>query len=257
MESTTERKKENPSKIKKLIGVMSGKGGVGKSTVSLLLAKALQLTAKNVGIFDADITGPSIPRLLGLENERIESDGELIKPYITNDGLRMLSINMLLETEDTPIIWRGPLLAKTVVQFWEETLWGDLDYLVVDMPPGTADIPLSIMQSLPVDGLVFVTTPQEMVSVIVAKSLNMARSMNIPMLGIIENMSWLKCPKCGETIPLFGDESAERLSDENMIPILAKLPFIQGSKVFKAPEIAQSMIEAARQITETLNRIGA
>lgn len=242
-------KKANPS-IKRVIGVMSGKGGVGKSTVAVLLAQALAARGRKVGALDADITGPSLPRLLGVDSFRAESDGSRLYPVVTEDGIRMLSINLFNENEDSPVIWRGPLLAKAIEQFWGDTEWGELDYLVVDFPPGTSDIALSAFQTIPFSGIVVVGTPQDYVSMIVKKSVNMASMLKAPVLGIVENMRCLVCPECGKEIPLFddgGDDSSKRLG----IPLLASLPWRR--EVARARSIRwQSLSEAARKDADAI-----
>ena len=192
------------NKIKKVIGVLSGKGGVGKSTVSFLLAVYLKQLGYSVGVMDADITGPSMPRLFNITKAPVLKGTEhAIEPYMTKRGIPLISMNFFLESEDKPVVWRGPLLGKAVQQLWEEVVWGELDYLIIDLPPGTADITLTTMQSIPLNGLVFVSTPHDLVSVIVRKTINMAAQLSIPMLGIVENMSYMKCPHCGEKIDVF------------------------------------------------------
>ena len=212
----------NP-RIANVIGVASGKGGVGKSTVSVLLAQALAAGGSKVGILDADITGPSVPRLLGVDSFRAEADGNKIIPIKSGDGIEVMSINFLMEEETRPVIWRGPLLSQAVKQFWTDTAWGELDYLVVDLPPGTSDIMLTALQSFPFDGLVFVATPQDFVSMIVAKAVNMASETKTPALGLVVNMGTMICPKCGEEIPLFSGEGAD--TPDLGIPILARMPW--------------------------------
>jgi len=210
--------------IKRVIGVVSGKGGVGKSTVAVLLAQSLAAKGHKVGVLDADITGPSLPRLLGLENFRAESDGQKLYPLENDEGIKLLSINLLSEDEDAPVIWRGPLLAGALSQFWEQTAWGDLDFLVVDFPPGTSDVVLTAFQTIPFAGVFIVATPQDYVSMIVRKSVRMAQMLDTPVLGVVENMRSLICPKCGEEIVLFDDgngRSAERLG----LPLVASLPW--------------------------------
>ena len=203
-ESTSCNIENNPdNKIKKIIGVMSGKGGVGKSTISVLIAKQLRKKGYKVGIMDADITGPSIPRLLGIKNQRVQSSEELFFPVETNDGIKVISLNLLMEDENEPVIWRGPVIAGVVKQFYKDVLWGELDYLVIDMPPGTGDVALTVMQSIPINGLVMISLPQDMVSMIVAKAINMAKKMDINVLGVIENMSYILCPDCNKKINLF------------------------------------------------------
>jgi Mrp family chromosome partitioning ATPase len=216
-------KKFNP-RIKRVIGVVSGKGGVGKSTVAVLLAQALVAKGKKVGVFDADITGPSMPRLLGLESFRAESDGENLFPVVNEEGIKLLSINLFHEDEDAPVIWRGPLLGGAIQQFWTDSDWGELDFLVVDFPPGTSDVALTAFQIIPFSGVIIVATPQDYVSMIVRKSVRMAEMLKIPVLGVVENMRSLICPKCGEEIVLFDDgngHSAERLG----LPLIASMPW--------------------------------
>ncbi len=211
------------SKINKVIAVMSGKGGVGKSSVTSLLAVSMAKMGKKVGILDADITGPSIPKAFGIKT-KAEGCPEGILPATTALGIKVMSLNMLLENEMDPVVWRGPVIGGTVKQFWTDVFWGELDYLFVDMPPGTGDVPLTVFQSLPVDGAVIVTTPQDLVSMIVGKSVNMARKMNIPTLGIVENMSYLLCPDCGKKINVFGESKAMATADAFYIPAFASLP---------------------------------
>jgi ATP-binding protein involved in chromosome partitioning len=216
-------KKPKPG-IKRVIGVVSGKGGVGKSTVAVLLAQALAAKGKSVGVLDADITGPSMPRLLGLESCQAESDGERLFPVVNEEGIKLLSINLFHEDEDAPVIWRGPLLGGAIQQFWEQADWGELDFLIVDFPPGTSDIALTAFQTIPFAGVIIVATPQDYVSMIVRKSVRMAEMLNTPVLGVVENMRCLICPKCGEEIVLFDDgngHSAERLG----LPLIASMPW--------------------------------
>jgi Mrp family chromosome partitioning ATPase len=208
--------------IGRVIGVVSGKGGVGKSTVAVLLAQALAAEGKNVGLLDADITGPSIPRLLGLESERAEGDGEKVFPVVNREGIKVLSINLLSENEDDPVIWRGPMLAGALQQFWTDCAWGTLDYLIVDFPPGTSDVTLSAYQTIPLAGVFVVATPQDYVSMIVRKSIRMAEALNTPVLGLVENMRTLVCPKCGEEIALFDDG---KTTDRFGVPVVVSLPW--------------------------------
>lgn len=236
--------------IKNVIGVMSGKGGVGKSTVAVLLAQALAARGLRVGALDADITGPSLPRLLGIDSFRAESDGTKLIPVINEEGIKTLSINLLHEHEDEPVIWRGPLLAKAIQQFWTDTDWGDLDYLVFDFPPGTSDVVLTSLQTIPFAGMVVVGTPQDYVSMIVRKSVKMAAMLKAPVLGMVENMRSLVCPGCGERVELFDDGgagAAERLG----IPLLASLPW--RAEVARARSIRWSALsEAARRDAYTI-----
>ena len=213
----------NPnSSVKKVIGVVSGKGGVGKSMTSALLACAMARRGYHCGILDADITGPSIPQAFGLR-EKIETLGEVMLPAVSRFGTQVMSINLLLENETDPVIWRGPVISGVVQQFWTDVLW-NCDYLFVDMPPGTGDVPLTVFQSLPIDGIVIVTSPQELVSMIVSKAVNMAKLMNIPVLGIVENMSYFKCPDCGKEHEIFGSSKVEQVAKEYGIEHTARLP---------------------------------
>ncbi len=211
------------SSIKKVIGIVSGKGGVGKSLVTSLLAVMMSRKGYSVAILDADITGPSIPKIFGVK-EKAESSDLGIHPVISDKGIKIISINLLLENETEPVIWRGPILAGVVKQFWTDVVWGDVDYMFIDMPPGTGDVVLTVFQSLPVDGLIVVTSPQEMVSVIVSKAVKMAKLMKIPILGIIENMSWFECPDCGKKTKLFGNSHAEETAGDYGLKVLASVP---------------------------------
>lgn len=211
------------SNIKKVIGVVSGKGGVGKSFVTASLACAMSKAGYKVGIMDADITGPSIPKMFGIHGQVFGSEDGMV-PMETADGMKIMSINLLLEDEEAPVIWRGPVIAGVVKQFWNETVWGDIDYLFVDMPPGTGDVPLTVFQSLPVDGIIIVTSPQELVQMIVKKAYNMANMMHVPVLGLVENFSYLKCPDCGKEIKLFGESNIETVAAELKVPVFGKLP---------------------------------
>ena len=210
--------------IKKKIAVLSGKGGVGKSLVTSLLAAMMRRNDYNVGVLDADITGPSIPKMFGVENLKIESSEHGMNPPRTHNGIKIMSINLLLEKSDAPVIWRGPLLAGAVKQFWTDVIWGDLDYLFFDLPPGTGDVPLTIFQSIPLDGIVIVTSPQDLVSLIVKKAYNMAKEMNVPILGIIENMSYVVCPECKNRINIFGEGKTNEVAKDLGIKFLGSLP---------------------------------
>lgn len=214
----------NPlSHVKKVIGVVSGKGGVGKSMITASIARVLVKQGYKVGILDADITGPSIPKMYGIHGKAMGSqDG--IFPIEAEDGTKIMSVNLLLESEEEPVIWRGPIIASVVKQFWSEVVWGELDYLLVDMPPGTGDVPLTVFQSLPVDGVVIVTSPQDLVRMIVKKAYNMAKKMNIPVLGVVENYSYLECPDCKKRINVFGESHIEDVAKELEIPVLGKMP---------------------------------
>ena len=211
------------SRIGKVIAVVSGKGGVGKSFVTASLASAMQKAGKKTGIMDADITGPSIPKMFGVHGKICGSEQGML-PMESDRGIKMISVNLLLDHEEAPVIWRGPVIAGVVKQFWNETFWGDLDYLFVDMPPGTGDVPLTVFQSLPVDGIIVVTSPQELVQMIVKKAFRMAQMMQIPILGVVENFSYFQCPDCGTQIELFGESHIAEAAAELGIPLLARLP---------------------------------
>lgn len=208
--------------IKHVIGVVSGKGGVGKSMVTSSLAVLLQRMGYKVGILDADITGPSIPKTFGINSRAYQNEIGIL-PAETKSGIKIMSINLLLDDKESPVLWRGPVIAGAVKQFWQDVVWGDLDYLLVDCPPGTGDVPLTVFQSLPLDGAVIVTSPQDLVSMIVKKAYNMAQMMNISVLGIIENMSYVVCPECGEEFKIFGSGS-ETIAEELNIDLLGKMP---------------------------------
>ena len=215
------------SHINKVIAVVSGKGGVGKSMVTASLARLMREQGFSVGILDADITGPSIPKMYGIhETAKGTEDG--IFPSKAKDGTKIMSVNLLLEHESDPVIWRGPIIANVVTQFWTDVIWGELDYLFVDMPPGTGDVPLTVFQSLPVDGVVIVTSPQDLVQMIVKKAYNMARQMNIPVLGVVENYSYLICPDCGRKISVFGESHIDEAAKELDLPVLGKMPIDAG-----------------------------
>ena len=214
----------NPySQVKKVIGVVSGKGGVGKSMVTASLARMMVQQGYSVGILDADITGPSIPKMYGVHGSAVGSEAGMF-PCVAKDGTKIMSVNLLLEHESDPVIWRGPVIAGVVTQFWTDVMWGDLDFLFVDMPPGTGDVPLTVFQSLPVDGIVIVTSPQELVQMIVKKAYNMADMMHIPVLGVVENFSYLECPDCGKKINVFGQSHVDEAARELGIPVFGKLP---------------------------------
>lgn len=249
----------NPfNEVKKVIAVMSGKGGVGKSTISALIAKALQQKGCKVGILDADITGPSIPRLLKVTGKKVESSELGLMPVQSEEGILVMSLNLLIEKEEQPVIWRGPMISNAVKQFWTDVFWGDLDYLVIDMPPGTGDVALTVMQSIPINGMVMVTTPQDMVSMIVAKAINMTRTMKIPVIGIIENMSYIICPRCGEKVKMFETESIEEYLQRMDLKLLGKLPMcreiaaLAGEQAWDDPEVMDSMSKIVEKITELL-----
>ena len=214
----------NPkASVKKVIAVVSGKGGVGKSTVTSMLSVAMARTGKRVGVLDADITGPSAPTAFGVtECQGASEDG--LYPALTRGGIQVMSINLLLDDSTAPVVWRGPVIAGAVKQFWTDVIWEDVDYMFVDMPPGTGDVPLTVFQSLPVDGIVIVTSPQDLVSMIVSKAVKMANMMHIPILGFVENYSYLQCPDCGKRIEVFGKSKLDQVAAEFGLPVLARLP---------------------------------
>ena len=211
------------SHVKKVIGVVSGKGGVGKSLVTSLMSVTMKNRGHSVAILDADITGPSIPKAFGVHDHLI-SDGEALIPAVSGTGIKIVSLNLLLDNETDPVVWRGPVIAGVVKQFWSEVVWGDVDYMFVDMPPGTGDVSLTVFQSLPLDGILIVTSPQELVGMIVEKAVNMARMMNIPVLGIVENMSYFVCNQCGKEHHIFGESRLEEISTHFGIDAVARLP---------------------------------
>lgn len=216
-------KQNEYSDIKKIYAVVSGKGGVGKSSVTALLASAMQSRGMQTAILDADVTGPSIPKVFGIKGQA-EADASGIIPKETKTGIRVMSVNLLLPQQDAPVVWRGPVISGAIQQFFTEVAWGDVDYMFVDMPPGTGDVPLTVFQSLKVDGIIVVTTPQDLVGLIVSKAINMASMMNIPVVGLIENMSYFTCPNCNEKHRIFGEGSTDEVSEKFGIPVLAKLP---------------------------------
>ncbi|HWR60202.1 MAG TPA: Mrp/NBP35 family ATP-binding protein [Clostridia bacterium] len=231
-ESCDERKEEQidfseklheMSSVKRVIGIVSGKGGVGKSLVTSMLAVTMKRRGYNTAILDADITGPSIPKAFGLREKAIGSELGLL-PVKSKTGIDIMSINLLLANDTEPVIWRGPLLGNMVRQFWSDVIWSDVDYMFIDMPPGTGDVPLTVFQSIAVDGIIIVTSPQELVSMIVSKAVNMAEQMKIPILGLVENMSYFKCPDCGKEYKIFGDSHIEKIAQNHNIKLLGRLP---------------------------------
>ena len=234
----------NPqSTVKKVIGVVSGKGGVGKSLVTSLMAAKMRARGNGVGILDADITGPSIPKAFGIHGTVSVTADQLMLPMESCTGVKVLSANLILENETDPVIWRGPIVGGVIKQFWGEALWKDVDYMFVDMPPGTGDVPLTVFQSLPLDGIIIVTSPQDLVSMIVAKAVNMAKKMNIPILGLVENMSYLECPDCGKKISVFGESHLEETAKQYGIPVLAQIPI--------DPKIAESVDQGVVEYVES------
>ncbi len=211
------------SRISKVIGVVSGKGGVGKSMTSAMLAVAMRRKGYSVGVLDGDITGPSIPKLFGIHGKAM-ADQDGIWPIQSRTGIQVMSINLLLDNEEDPVVWRGPVIAGAVKQFWQDVIWQDVDFMFVDMPPGTGDVPLTVFQSLPVDGIIVVASPQELVGMIVAKAVNMAQMMNVPILGIVENMSYFTCPDCGKKIQIFGESHVDEIAANHGLEVLAKVP---------------------------------
>ncbi len=236
------------SSIKKVIGVVSGKGGVGKSLTTALLASFAQKQGKKVGIMDADITGPSIPHMFGVR-ERATGSEEGIDTVRSSSGIQMMSMNLLLDDATTPVVWRGMVISGTVLQFWTDVIWQDLDLLFIDMPPGTGDVPLTVFQSIPIAGIVIVTTPQDLVKMVVEKAMNMANIMNVPVLGLVENMSYLSCPDCGKKIEIFGASKVEAIAAEYGIPATARMPLdAQISALADAGKIEAYQTDALNEI---------
>ena len=250
-------KVKDDKNIKNVIAVMSGKGGVGKSTVTTLLAKELRKKGYAVGVLDADITGPSIPRLMGVSDQKMTTDGKNMYPVVTKDGIEIVSINLMID-ENEPVVWRGPVIAGAVMQFWNEVVWGDLDYLLIDMPPGTGDVPLTVMKSFNIKGLIMVSVPQDMVSMIVTKAIKMARKLNMNIIGLIENMSYSTCDCCNNKIYLTDENDTQTFLKENDVELLGELPMTkQIAKLTKGeneyPEeifskIADRVIEKVKEL---------
>ena len=249
--------KLNPkSSVKKVIGVVSGKGGVGKSLVTSMLTVSMSKRGYKTAILDADITGPSIPKAFGLSKERAVGGENEIYPVVSGGGTQIMSINFLLPNETDPVIWRGPVIAGAVKQFWSDVVWQDVDFMFVDMPPGTGDVPLTVFQSLAVDGIVVVATPQELVSMIVEKAVKMSEMMNIPILGIVENMSYIKCPDCGKEIKVFGDSNIDKIASSYNIPVLARLPIDPAiSSACDAGKIESCDVSAFDSAAESLKKM--
>lgn len=244
------------SDIKHVIGVVSGKGGVGKSFVTSSLAVQMAEEGYRVGIMDADITGPSIPKMFGAHGQLV-GDERGMYPHVTPEGMKIVSINLLIDNEESPVVWRGPVIAGAVKQFWSETVWGELDYLFVDMPPGTGDVPLTVFQSLPVDGIVVVTSPQELVQLIVKKAFHMADMMHIPVLGLVENFSYLKCPDCGKEIKLFGESHIDGVAAELGTQVLGRLPLDpEYAGLVDAGEFYQIKNDGLKRAVEVLKALG-
>lgn len=226
------------SKVKKIIAVMSGKGGVGKSFVTSLLAVLMQRKGMKTAVLDGDVTGPSIPRMLAPDGN-VTANNMGMFPAESETGIKVMSVNYLLESETTPVIWRGPIISGVITQFWQDVIWGDVDVMFVDMPPGTGDVPLTVMQSLPVDGVIMVTSPQDLVEMIVEKAVNMAEDLNVPILAMVENMSYFECPDCGKRVNIFGESNIDELAAKHNISNVAKIPII--SKI--AGDADRGMIE--------------
>lgn len=254
------------SKVKKVIGIVSGKGGVGKSLVTSLLACKISRDGLKAAILDADITGPSIPTAFGLGEEKAESAtmtlkdgkaGQYIKPVKSKDGIQIMSMNFLLPEETTPVIWRGPVISGAVRQFWTDVVWEDVDCMFVDCPPGTGDVPLTVFQSIPVDGIIVVASPQQLVRVIVEKAVNMANMMNVPVLGLIENMSYVKCPDCGREMKIFGESNIEGIAKDFNLKVLARIPIEQKMSVTvdngEIETLDEGYIDEAAHAVEALN----
>ncbi len=237
------------NKIKHVIGVMSGKGGVGKSSMSVLLAKELRQRGYQVGIMDADITGPSIPRLLGLEHEKAYGTNDAIEPVIDKDGIKVMSLNFLMDDENQPVVWRGPIVGNAVRQFWTDVVWEELDYLLIDMPPGTGDVALTVLQNMPVNGIVMVSTPQPMVSMIVSKAINMCKEVKVPVLGIIENMSYVVCPDCGRHIEIFAHKNTDEFLQNNDVALWAELPMMDAiSQIYKDDDFTPETVKEVQKL---------
>lgn len=236
------------SSVKRVIGVVSGKGGVGKSLVTSLLACAMQTRGYQTAVLDADVTGPSAPKAFGI-HEKAQANELGLLPVETKLGVRMMSVNLLLEQEDAPVVWRGPVISGVINQFWTDVVWGNVDFMFVDMPPGTGDVPLTVFQSLPVDGIVIVTTPQDLVTMIVKKAYHMAQMMDVPVLGIVENMSYALCPDCGKKIPVFGESKLDAVAAEMELPVLAQMPI--------DPQTAALVDQGAVELASTTAIAGA
>ena len=262
--SCASRKKERmlkaphaKSSVKKVIGIVSGKGGVGKSLTTSLLAAYANKQGKSVGLMDADITGPSIPHMFGV-NERITGDENGINTVLSPSGIQMVSMNLLLDETTSPVIWRGMVISGTVMQFWTDVIWQDVDLLFIDMPPGTGDVPLTVFQSIPIAGIVIVTTPQDLVRMVVEKAVNMAKIMNIPVLGLVENMSYLSCPDCGKKIEVFGHSKVDAIAAEYGIPATARMPLdAEISKLADAGRIEDYQTDALEKVFEQIEKAQA
>lgn len=245
------------SNVKNVIAVASGKGGVGKSLVTCLLAEECASRQSSTAIMDADVTGPSVPKAFGIHDKVEGIEGVGLVPATSKSGIKVMSINLILDDEEAPVVWRGPVISGVINQFWTDVAWGDVDYMFVDMPPGTGDVPLTVYQSLPVKGIVIVTTPQDLVTLIVKKAYNMAKMMNVPILGVVENMSYVSCPDCGKKLEVFGHGKADEIAAELGVPVLARLPinpetakFVDAGEIEKADR--EGIAEAFDSITKAL-----
>ncbi|NLM16286.1 MAG: Mrp/NBP35 family ATP-binding protein [Candidatus Riflebacteria bacterium] len=244
------------SDVKRVIGIVSGKGGVGKSLVTSMLAVTMNKKGYHTAILDADVTGPSIPKAFGIKEKAMGNEFGLL-PVKTKTGIDIMSVNLLLENDSDPVIWRGPIIANAVQQFWKDVIWDNVDYMFIDMPPGTGDVPITVFQSIPVDGIIVATSPQELVSMIVSKAVNMAEKMNIPIIGLVENMSYFKCPDNGKDYQIFGESHIEKIADEHNLKVLAKIPI--DPKIAKACD--EGIIELFdgnwfEPVVEILEKIG-
>ncbi len=243
------------SSVKKVIGIVSGKGGVGKSMVTALTAVSFARKGYKTAIMDADILGPSIPKMFGI-NERAKGSDLGLMPVSSKNGTKIMSINLLLENDSDPVVWRGPVVGGVVTQFWTDVIWGDVDYMFVDMPPGTGDVPLTVFQSIKLDGIIIVTTPQELVSMIVEKAVKMANLMNVPILGVVENMSYIACPNCDEKIYIYGESKVQNIINQYSLPLLAQIPITkdlaQKSDLGQIEEFKGDFLDTAVTIVETV-----
>ena len=249
-----QKEKQNEfSKVKKVIGIVSGKGGVGKSLVTSLLAVAMAKKGYKTAVLDADITGPSIPKIFGITEKATSPDGKFLNPAVSSNGIKVMSINLLLENDDDPVVWRGPVIAGAVKQFWTDVAWGDVDFMFVDMPPGTGDVPLTVFQSLPVDAIVVVSTPQSLVSMIVNKAVKMADMMGVSVVGLVENMSYFECPDCKKQFNIFGKSNIEETANKNNIDTICKLPI--NPKVAELCDNGEIEQTEVNQLEELVNKI--
>ncbi len=243
-------------KVNKVIGIVSGKGGVGKSLVTSLLAVKMNKKGFRSAVLDADITGPSIPSMFGRTEEKATGSDNVINPIVTEKGIQLMSMNFLLEKSTDPVIWRGPIIAGAVKQFWTDVKWDNVDYMFVDMPPGTGDVPLTVFQSLPVDGIIVVASPQQLVRVIVEKAVNMAQTMNIPIIGLIENMSYVKCPECGKQINIYGESNIENIAKGYNLPVLGRIPIEEAvSRAVDAGDVESIDSEYITKAADLIEKI--